>query len=94
MTQIAEQRHKKAILNDLISDGGSAIYMKPITRYVMPDKPVTFYTLGASAARYNEIAIGYKKFDEEGNFSIEVNPASRESLSFKEGDGLIVIAKN
>ena len=94
MAQIAEQRHKKAILNDLISDGGSAIYMKPITRYVTTDKPVSFYTLGASAARYNEIAIGYKKNNDDGTFSIEVNPTSRESQKFTDSDDVIVIARN
>ena len=38
MVQVAEERHKKAILNDLLSDGGSSIYMKPITRYVHVDR--------------------------------------------------------
>ncbi|MBQ3283228.1 MAG: hypothetical protein IJH42_05175, partial [Atopobiaceae bacterium] len=56
MVQVAEERHKKAILNDLLSDGGSSIFMKPITRYVQVDHDVDFYTLGASAARYGEIA--------------------------------------
>lgn len=94
MAQIAEERHKKAILNDLISDGGSTIYMKPITRYISTEENVNFYTLGASAARYNEIAIGYKKFDDDGNFIIEVNPVSREAMKFSNRDDLIVIAKN
>ena len=93
MAQIAEERHKKAILNDLLSDGGSAIYMKPITRYVTTDAPVDFYTLGASAARYGEIAIGYKRFAEDGTFSIEVNPRSRAAVQLGEQDDLIVIAK-
>ena len=70
MVQVAEERHKKAILNDLLSDGGSSIYMKPITRYVHVDRAVDYYTLGASAARYGEIAIGYKRFNEDGSFDI------------------------
>ena len=94
MAQIAEERHKKAILNDLLSDGGSTIYMKPITRYVTTGQPVDFYTLGASAARYGEIAIGYKKFAEDGTFAIEVNPRSREAALFTDNDDLIVVAKS
>ena len=94
MAQIAEQRHKKAIINDLLSEGGSSIYMKPITRYVTTGKPVDFYTLGASAARYGEIAIGYKKVAEDGSFAIEVNPYSREAEKFSDKDDLIVVAKN
>ena len=94
MAQISEERHKKNILNDLISEGGSSICMKPIGRYVLPGEPVDFYTLGASAARYNEIAIGHKKFAEDGTFSIEINPRSREATMFTDNDELIVIAKN
>ena len=45
-------------------------------------------------AYYGEIAIGYKKFVEEGNFSIEVNPASREGKVFYDLDDLIVISHN
>lgn len=94
MAQISEERHKKNILNDLISEGGSSICMKPIGRYVLPGEAVDFYTLGASAARYNEIAIGHKKFAEDGSFSIEINPKSREATMFSDRDELVVIAKN
>ena len=93
MVQIAEERHKKAIINDLLTDGGSAIYMKPITRYVTTGEPVDFYTLGASAARYGEIAIGYKRFAEDGSFEIEVNPRSKAAKTFTQADDLIVVAK-
>ena len=92
MVQVAEERHKKAILNDLLSDGGSSVYMKPITRYVQVDRAVDFYTLGASAARYGEIAIGYKRFDEEGAFEVCVNPRSKAAVTFGPNDDLIVVA--
>ena len=93
MVQVAEERHKKAILNDLLSDGGSSIYMKPITRYVLVDEPVDFYTLGASAARYGEIAIGYKRFAADGSFEIVVNPKSKAATTFGRGDDLIVVSR-
>lgn len=94
MAQISEERHKKNILNDLISEGGSSICMKPIGRYVVPGEAVDFYTLGASASRYNEIAIGHKKFSDDGTFKIEINPKSREATMFSDRDELIVIAKH
>ena len=94
LAQIAEERHKKEILNDLLSDGGSSIYMKPITRYVLTGEPVDYYTLGASAARYGEIAIGYKKIAEDGSFTIELNPMSKEATQFSDNDDLIVVARN
>ena len=92
MAQISEHRSKKDILNDLISYDGSAIYMKPVTRYIKTNTPVDYYTLGASAARYNEIAIGYKKSDENGSFSIVLNPHGREKMTFNDRDDLILIA--
>ena len=91
---MAEGRHKNAILNDLLSEGGSTIYMKPITRYVHTDKMVDYYTLGASAARYGEIAIGYKKVAEDGSFTIELNPQSKAATKFTDNDDVIVVAKN
>ena len=93
MAQIAEQRYNKDILNDLLSDGGSTIYMKNISRYISPEKPVDFYTLGASAARYGEIAIGYKRFSKNGSFNIEINPPKLDKITFHDNDDLIVIAK-
>jgi hypothetical protein len=93
MVQVAEERHKKAILNDLLSDGESSIYMKPITRYALVDEPVDFYTLGASAARYGEIAIGYKRFADDGRFEIVVNPKSKAASHFGRGDDLIVVSR-
>ena len=91
MAQISEHRSKREILSDLISCDGSAIYMKSITRYIKTDAPVDYYTLGVSAARYKEIAIGYKKFNENGSFSIVINPHSSEKLTFSDKDDLIVI---
>ena len=86
MAQISEHRSKKDILNDLISYDGSAIYMKPVTRYIKTNTPVDFYTLVASAARYKEIAIGYKKSDGNGSFNIVINPLGREKMTFDDHD--------
>ncbi len=93
MVQIAEQRHNKEILDDLLSEGGSSIHMRPISRYVAPGNPVDFYTLGASADRFDEVAIGYKKHTEDGAFTIKINPLKEEEATFLEEDNLIVIAK-
>jgi hypothetical protein len=56
------------------------------------DRAVDYYTLGASAARYGEIAIGYKRFNDDGSFEIQVNPKSKSAVTFSEGDDLIVVA--
>ena len=92
MVQIAEQRHNKAILEDLLVEEGSTIYMKPIARYAAAGEPVDTFTLRASAARYGEVAIGYKKFAPDGSFSILLNPPGEKTETFCEADDLIVIA--
>ena len=60
--------------------------MKPVTRYIKTNTPVGFYTLVASAARYKEIAIGYKKSDGNGSFNIVINPLGREKMTFDDHD--------
>ena len=94
MVQIAEQRHNKEILDDLLSEGGSTISMKSADHYVLTGEEVDFYTLSASAARFGETAIGYKKYLNDGSFEIRVNPSGDTRLVFESGDDLIVIAKN
>ena len=78
----------------LAKEEGTVPYLAvmTVTRYVMTGEPVDFYTLGASAARYGEIAIGYKKIAEDGSFTIEVNPRSRAATKFSDHDDLIVVA--
>ena len=92
MVQIAEQRHNRAILEDILSEEGSTIYMKPAARYVITDQTVDFYTLRASAARYGETVIGCKKYAHDNSFSIMVNPPGKTRTSFGNQDDLIVIA--
>ncbi len=93
MVQIAEQRHNKAILEELLSEEGSTIYMKPAANYVTPGVPVDFYTLRASASRYGEIAIGYKKYAPNDTYTIVVNPAGSTTESFSGQDDIVVVAR-
>jgi len=45
-----------------------------------------------AAARYGEIAIGYKRFDADSGFQVTVNPKSKSAVTFGPDDDLIVIA--
>lgn len=93
MTQISQTREHFVILEDLLSDNGSELYMKPINRYVQVNKSVDFYTVCASANRYNEVVIGYKKFLDNGEFEIVLNPAKSKEIIFSEKDALILLAE-
>ena len=93
MTQISQTREQFVILDDLLSDSGSELYMKIANRYVVTDKPVNYYTVCASASRYGEIAIGYKKVKENGKFEIVINPPKEQEIIFNKDDRLIVVAE-
>lgn len=93
MTQISQAREQFTILDDLLSDEGSELYMKDAARYVKLGEPVDFYTMGAAASRYNEVAVGYKKVRSEGEFDIVLNPPKAATVTLCQGDCLIVLAE-
>lgn len=94
MTQISQAREQFVILNDLLSDDGSELYMKDAGRYVKLGEPVDFYTIGAAATQYGEIAVGYKKCHDDGEFDIVLNPPKSDSVVLRQGDSLILLAEN
>ncbi len=94
MTQISQAREQFVILDDLLSDDGSELYMKDAGRYVQLGESVDFYTIGAAATQYGEIALGYKKFRADGEFDIILNPPKSSTVILSKGDSLILLAEN
>ncbi|MEE0133524.1 MAG: hypothetical protein U0I22_06995 [Treponema sp.] len=94
MTQISQAREQFVILDDLLSDDGSELYMKDAGRYVKLGESVDFYTIGAAATQYGEIALGYKKFRDDGEFDIVLNPSKSSTVILSKGDSLILLAEN
>lgn len=93
MTQISQNRQQRAILEDLLDDDGSEFYRKPVTRYLKCGTPVDFYTVGAAAARYGEVAVGYQKV-KDGEICTISNPRKADQIIFSPEDALIVIAED
>ena len=95
MTQISQNRQHHDILESLLEEAGSEIYIKSAFRYVQCAMPVDFYTIGAAAVRYGEIAIGYKKMHKDRkSFDIVLNPPKGQTEIFSQVDSIIVIAEN
>ena len=98
LSQIAENKMIKPVLDDIFDAEGSEIYLKPITDYLKVDASVNFYTVVASALRRNEIAIGYKIAALTGNaehaHGVVVNPSKSEMITFNKNDKVIVIAED
>lgn len=93
MSQIAHDRHAHAILDDLLDADGSELYMKPASRYVAPDVEVDFATILASAARFGEIAIGFRHLADDGTgYEIVLNPEKNAAVTLSERDAVMVVA--
>ncbi len=98
LTQISETKELSAVFWDLFDPEGSEIYLKPVTRYVQPGKPVNFYTVLESASQLSELAFGYRitaqRNDSDSAYGIVINPVKSESIVFKKDDMVIVLAED
>ena len=97
LTQLSENRMLNEVFDDLFDAEGSEIYLKPVNNYVKPGVEVDFYTVSESAARKNEIAVGYRicafAHNSEKSYGVVVNPDKSEKVVFDEQDKVIVIAE-
>ena len=93
ITQLSENPDLGPVFADLFDSYESELMLKPATLYLPRGETVTFHDAVASARRFNEIAIGYRKHTGNGkaSTSIVINPKKSESISFSDGDHLIVL---
>jgi len=96
LSQISENKQLAAVFEDLFDPEGAEVYLKPAEDYVVPGKPVDFYTVLESARRRGEVAIGYRlqkhAHDSDRSFGVELNPPKSNRLSFAAEDRVIVLA--
>lgn len=93
MAQISENPKMMPLIEDLLDEDGSELYMKPVADYVSIGVPVDSYTLTESAALKGEIYLGYRHMNIEKT-NVIVNPCKDESIVFGEHDQIVVIAEN
>ncbi|HRH57121.1 MAG TPA: NAD-binding protein [Chitinophagales bacterium] len=98
LTQIAENKHLKKVYDILFEADGSEIYLKPALNYVLPDTKTNFYTILESAARKNEVAIGYRivgdERDASKHYGVKINPKKDEEFILTANDKVIVLAED
>ncbi|MCC7303213.1 MAG: NAD-binding protein [Bacteroidia bacterium] len=98
LSQLSENKHLKAVFDDLFSSEGSEIYLKPACDYVIAETSVNFYTVMESALQKNETAIGYKiaakSKDAGAGYGVKVNPVKSDKIRFVPEDKIIVLADN
>ncbi len=98
MSQVSENKFLMRVFEDLFDADGSEIYIKPAREYVKVGEPINFYTVLESAARKNEVAIGYRIVKESKNsnkgYGVYVNPKKSESFTLSQEDRIIVLSED
>ena len=93
MAQISENPNLLPLIDELLDERGSEMYMKPASDYVALGVPVDSYVLAESAARKGEIYLGYRQND-SARSDVIVNPQKDETVVFAEHDQVVVIAED
>jgi hypothetical protein len=97
MSQLSENIELEAVFTYLFDPDGSEIYCKPIERYTRPGVEVSFAEMVEAAKARNEIALGWQvvalKKNREQALGVFLNPPKSASITFADGDQLIVLAE-
>jgi ion channel POLLUX/CASTOR len=96
LSQLSENHRLHEVFDELLTSGGSEIYLRPVAEYITPGEPVDFYTVTEAAQRKGETALGYRIAAQAAtsavSFGVALNPDKTESVAFTEGDTIIVLA--
>ncbi|WP_258102945.1 NAD-binding protein [Marinoscillum sp. MHG1-6] len=98
MSQVSENKFLMRVFEDLFDADGSEIYIKPAREYIKCGEPMHFYTVLESAARKNEVAIGYRVVKESKNaakgYGVYVNPKKSDLFTLSDEDKIIVLSED
>jgi len=99
LAQLSEEPLIKALYDDLFSEDGSEIYVKPADLYFkeFPVK-VRFGDLIGLALKREEVCLGIRKGDKSkdssSNFGVRLNLPKDEQVTINEGDFLVVLSED
>lgn len=99
LAQLSEAPLIKLVYDDLFSEDGSEIYVKPAHLYFdsFPNQLVFADIIGV-AARRNEVCLGIRKAkmrkDAQSNFGVKLNLGKTEEVVIEEGDFLVVLSED
>ena len=95
LAQASENKYLSAIFDELLSDNGSEIYIRPVADYVSIERPLTFHTLIEAARRRGEVAIGYRSAQGGAPHSggVVINPPLDAQRAFGPQDSVVVLAR-
>ena len=94
LTQIALNRSLNALFDELLTDEGNEIYIKPLRQFVDPAVPVDLYTLAAATAQTGQQLLGLRLQQPDGRFTVLLNPDKGRRFDFGPEDCVIVLAES
>jgi hypothetical protein len=95
MAQIALRPDLRVVFEELFGAEGPEIFFRPVSRYGLVGRDVTFAEVCHAAAAGNETALGVRlicRGDRGGDDEILVNPPRDRSWHMRQGDELVVLA--
>lgn len=99
LAQISETADIKKVYDDLFSEDGSEIYLKPIELYLdqLPAE-VTFADLMGLTQKRHEVALGVKirKWEDDAsrNYGVKLIPEKQTRYTLEPGDRIVVLAED
>jgi ion channel POLLUX/CASTOR len=97
VAQLAENVHLTRVFEELMTYGGHDIRIRPAPSYVVAGVEVDMYHVVESAARRNEVVIGYRLAahakDPTRSFGVRVNPPKHERIAFTTRDEIVVLTQ-
>jgi voltage-gated potassium channel Kch len=94
LAQAAENEYMTRIFGSLLDEHGSELYLKPATDYIETGAEVDFYTVTVAAMLQGQTAIGYRKRNGNGTWSVTINPSKSEKIRFEAGEQVVVLSQS
>ena len=92
LAQYSENPNLAEVFEELLSDKGAELYMRPAKDYVVTGESVNICSVVESVSRKDEIFVGYMDKSDRKNKKIVVNPSKLAEVTFAENDKIIVLA--
>ncbi|MDO4488852.1 MAG: NAD-binding protein [Eubacteriales bacterium] len=90
LAQLAETERLGDVFRELLSNGGSEIYLRPAGTVVPTDCELTTAQMRAIVLKAGYLLLGYISYEETGR-TIILNPGLGDTVTLKDTDNLIVI---
>ena len=99
MSQISEEQEMSTIYEDLFSEAGSEVYLKPLHFYIGdPPESLTFGDVMEACFTRNELAIGIRRAsrseDPNSNFGVELIPDKNSPVLTADILSIVVLAED